>query len=147
MCVVTNEGYIEGRRGTIAISALDEPALEPSSIEAEAGETVRLAVTSGSRARHEFVVGDHEVQEMAEEQATEVMHGPVEAMASLTRLRGEVSGRHAHVRPARRAPPRLPHRGPLRPRDGGDHHSHVSLQGPRQEPAVRLLTVVYPPRV
>lgn len=68
---------------TIEITALDDPAYDPASIDVGAGETVRFIVTNSGEADHEFVVGDMEMQEMAEEQAMEGMHGHAEAMASL----------------------------------------------------------------
>jgi len=68
---------------TIEVAALDAPAFDPSTIEVAAGETVRFVVTNTGDADHEFVVGDMEMQEMAEEQAMEGMHGHAEGMASL----------------------------------------------------------------
>ncbi|HEX6579591.1 MAG TPA: cupredoxin domain-containing protein [Actinomycetota bacterium] len=68
---------------TIEVTALDDPAFDPSTIEVAAGETVRFVVTNTGEADHEFVVGDMEMQEMAEEQAMEGMHGHAQAMAAL----------------------------------------------------------------
>lgn len=74
---------------TVEITALDELAYDPISIEIEAGETVRFVVTNEGAADHEFVVGDVRTQEMAEEQAMEGMHGHMDAMASLALDPGE----------------------------------------------------------
>ena len=76
---------------TIEITALDELAYEPASIEVELGETVRFVVTNDGEADHEFVVGDMEMQEMAEEQAMDGMHGHAEAMASVALDPGETA--------------------------------------------------------
>jgi uncharacterized cupredoxin-like copper-binding protein len=75
--------------GTIEVMALDELAYDPASIEVAAGETVRFVVTNAGEIDHEFVVGDMEMQEMAEEQAAEGEHGHVDAMASLALSPGE----------------------------------------------------------
>jgi uncharacterized cupredoxin-like copper-binding protein len=80
----TNEGT-----ATIRVAALDELAFDPPSIEVEVGETVRFVVTNAGETEHEFVVGDAETQEMAEEQAMQGEHGHVEAMASLSLAPGE----------------------------------------------------------
>jgi uncharacterized cupredoxin-like copper-binding protein len=74
---------------TIEVTALDELAYDPTSIEVEVGETVRFVVTNADETDHEFVVGDDETQEMAEEQAMQGEHGHVEAMASLALAPGE----------------------------------------------------------
>jgi uncharacterized cupredoxin-like copper-binding protein len=76
---------------TIEVTALDEFAYDPSSMEVGAGETVRFVVTNTGELDHEFVVGDAEMQEMAEEQAMEGMHGHAEAMASLSVDPGETA--------------------------------------------------------
>jgi len=76
---------------TIEITALDELAYEPASIEVEPGETVHFVVTNDGEADHEFVVGDIEMQEMAEQQAMEGMHGHAEAMASVALDPGETA--------------------------------------------------------
>jgi uncharacterized cupredoxin-like copper-binding protein len=74
---------------TIRVTALDELTFDPSSIEVEVGATVRFVVSNASETEHEFVVGDEEMQEMAEEQAMQGEHGHVEAMASLSLAPGE----------------------------------------------------------
>jgi len=56
-----------------------------------AGETVRFVVANTGETDHEFLVGDMEMQEMAEEQAMEGMHGHAEAMASLALEPGETA--------------------------------------------------------
>jgi uncharacterized cupredoxin-like copper-binding protein len=76
---------------TIEVTALDELAYDPASIEVDAGETVTFIVTNAGANEHEFVVGDAEMQEMAEKQAMEGEHGHVEAMASLALSPGETS--------------------------------------------------------
>lgn len=76
---------------TIEVTALDDLAYDPASIEVEAGETVRFVVTNAGELDHEFVVGDMEMQEMAEEQAMEGMHGHIEAMAALALEPGETA--------------------------------------------------------
>ena len=76
---------------TIEVTALDDPAYDPASIEVGAGETVRFVVTNSGETDHEFVVGDMEMQEMAEKQAMEGMHGHAEAVASLALEPGETA--------------------------------------------------------
>lgn len=76
---------------TIEVTALDPFVYDPTSIDVEAGETVRFVVTNDGETDHEFVVGDMEMQDMAEEQAMEGMHGHVEAMASLALDPGETA--------------------------------------------------------
>ena len=76
---------------TIEIAALDELAYEPASVEVTAGEAILFVVTNEGENEHEFVVGDAEMQEMAEEQAMEGMHGHVEAMATLLLPPGETA--------------------------------------------------------
>lgn len=83
-------GTIDDPR-TIDITALDELAYDPASVEVEAGETVRFVVTNDGEVEHEFVVGDMEMQEMAEDQAMEGMHGHTEAMASVALDPGETA--------------------------------------------------------
>ena len=68
---------------TVEVTALDDPSYDPDSIEVQAGETVRFVVTNAGDADHEFVIGDLEMQQMAEEEAMGGMHGHVEAMATL----------------------------------------------------------------
>lgn len=68
----------------VEVSALDPFAFEPTSIEVGEGEKVRFVVTNEGAIAHEFVVGDRETQEMAEEQAMQGEHGHMEAMASLS---------------------------------------------------------------
>lgn len=74
---------------TIEVTALDELAYDPASIDVAVGETVRFVVTNGGETDHEFVVGDEQTQEMAEEQAMQGEHGHVEAMASLALAPGQ----------------------------------------------------------
>jgi uncharacterized cupredoxin-like copper-binding protein len=69
---------------TIEVQALDELAFDPETIEVSVGETVRFVVTNTGQNDHEFVVGDAAVQEMAEQQAMEGMHGHGGASTSLT---------------------------------------------------------------
>ena len=76
---------------TIEITALDELAYDPASIEVEPGETVRFVITNEGEVEHEFVVGDMEMQQMAEERAMEGMHGHAEAMASAALDPGETA--------------------------------------------------------
>lgn len=76
---------------TIEVAALDELAYDPASIEVEAGETVRFVVTNDGETDHEFVVGDTEMQEMAEEQMGEGMGDHSQAMASLELGPGETA--------------------------------------------------------
>jgi len=76
---------------TIEITALDELAFEPSSIRVEEGETVTFVVTNAGDQMHEFVVGDTEMQETAEQQMSEGMGDHMEAMASLTVEPGETA--------------------------------------------------------
>lgn len=47
---------------TIEISALDELAFDPASVEVAVGETVRFVVTNEGSAEHEFIVGNAELQ-------------------------------------------------------------------------------------
>ncbi len=68
---------------TIEVTALDPFTYEPASIDVVAGETVRFVVTNEGEIDHEFVVGDIEMQEMAEEQMSEGMGDHGQAMASL----------------------------------------------------------------
>lgn len=81
----------EGGPRTIEITARDDLSYDPASIEVDAGEIVRFVVTNAGESEHEFVVGDLEMQELAEEQAIEGMHGHVEAMASLALEPGETA--------------------------------------------------------
>jgi uncharacterized cupredoxin-like copper-binding protein len=75
----------------LEVTALDDLAYDPASIEVEAGETVRFVVTNSGAVDHEFVVGDMEMQATAEEQMTEGMAGHGEAMASLAMEPGETA--------------------------------------------------------
>jgi uncharacterized cupredoxin-like copper-binding protein len=74
---------------TIEVTALDELAFDPETIEVGAGETVRFVVKNTGELEHEFVVGDTETQDMAEEQMGEGMHDHVDAMASVSIGPGE----------------------------------------------------------
>lgn len=76
---------------TIEVTALDPFAYEPASIEVESGETVRFVVTNEGETDHEFVVGDMEMQEMAEGQMSEGMGDHGQAMASLELEPGETA--------------------------------------------------------
>jgi uncharacterized cupredoxin-like copper-binding protein len=73
----------------IEVSALDTLAYEPETIEVGAGETVTFVVTNTGEVDHEFVVGDEEMQAMAEEEMTEGMHGHTASMAALAVEPGE----------------------------------------------------------
>jgi uncharacterized cupredoxin-like copper-binding protein len=73
----------------IEVSALDTLAYEPGTIEVGAGETVTFVVTNTGEVDHEFVVGDEEIQAMAEEEMSEGMHGHTESMAALAVEPGE----------------------------------------------------------
>ena len=73
----------------IDVSALDILEYEPAAIEVGAGETVRFVVTNDGETDHEFVVGDEDMQAMAEEEMSEGMHGHNAAMAALTLAPGE----------------------------------------------------------
>ena len=74
---------------TIEVTTVDANVYEPASIAVDAGETVRFVVTNSSQTDHEFVVGDMEMQQMAEMQAREGSHGHTAAMASLPLGPGE----------------------------------------------------------
>ena len=77
----------------IEVTALDDLAYDPASIEVKAGETVRFVVTNSGEEDHEFVVGDSEMQDTAEEEmeGMEGMEGMdhADAMASLSIGPGE----------------------------------------------------------
>jgi uncharacterized cupredoxin-like copper-binding protein len=74
---------------TIEVEALDELAFDPETIDASVGETIRFVVTNTGEEDHEFVVGDDEMQAMAEEEMNEDMHGHTAAMAALALAPGE----------------------------------------------------------
>ncbi len=76
---------------TIEVTALDELAYDPASIEVEAGETVRFVVSNAGEVEHEFVLGDMDMQEMAEEQMSGGMGEHVQAMASLRIASGQTA--------------------------------------------------------
>lgn len=76
---------------TIEVTALDDLAYDPASIEVEVGETVTFVVTNAGDLMHEFVVGDVAMQETAEQQMSEGMGEHMEAMASLTVDPGETA--------------------------------------------------------
>ena len=76
---------------TIEVAALDPYAYEPTSITVEAGETVRFVVTNTGGSLHEFIVGDMEMQAMAEEQMSQGMNGHAEAKASLEIAPGQTA--------------------------------------------------------
>lgn len=76
---------------TIEVAALDALTFEPATVEVAAGETIRFVVTNEGETDHELVVGDDEMQSMAEEQAMEGMHGHTDAMASLPLAPGETA--------------------------------------------------------
>lgn len=73
----------------IEVSALDTLAYEPATIEVGTGETVTFVVTNTGEVDHEFVVGDEEMQAMAEEEMAEGMHGHTASMAALAVEPGE----------------------------------------------------------
>jgi len=81
-----DDGDVVGSAGprTIEVTALDDLAYDPASIEVETGETVTFVVTNAGDLMHEFVVGDMEMQETAEQQMSEGMGEHMEAMATLT---------------------------------------------------------------
>jgi len=76
---------------TIEVEALNDLSYDPTSIEVGTGETVRFVVTNTGDTKHEFVVGDQEMQGMAEEQAMGGMHDHAETMASLMLNPGETA--------------------------------------------------------
>ena len=76
---------------TIEVEALDDLVYDPASIEVGTGETVRFVVTNTGDTEHEFVVGDQEMQDMAEEQAMGGMHDHADTMASLMLKPGETA--------------------------------------------------------
>ena len=80
-----------GEPRTIEVTALDDLAYDPATIRVEAGETVRFVVTNAGEADHEFVVGDMEMQELAEEQMPEGMGEHAQAMASLEIAPGQTA--------------------------------------------------------
>jgi uncharacterized cupredoxin-like copper-binding protein len=73
----------------IEVSALDPLAYDPATVEVGTGETVRFVVTNDGETDHEFVVGDEEVQAMAEEEMSEGMHAHTAAMAAIALAPGE----------------------------------------------------------
>jgi uncharacterized cupredoxin-like copper-binding protein len=81
----------EAEPRTIEVSALDELAFDPETIEVGAGETVRFVVTNDGELEHEFVVGDADMQEMAEQEMAEGMGDHMDAMASLMLEPGETA--------------------------------------------------------
>ena len=72
----------------VEVTALDTLTYDPAAIEVRSGETVRFVVTNEGEVDHEFVVGDEDVQAMAEEEMSEGMHGH-SAMATLSLAPGE----------------------------------------------------------
>jgi uncharacterized cupredoxin-like copper-binding protein len=73
----------------IEVSAVDSLSYDPATIEVGTGETVRFVVTNDGETDHEFVVGDEEVQALAEEEMSEGMHGHTAAMAAIRLAPGE----------------------------------------------------------
>lgn len=61
------DGEAGGGMRTIEVDATDTLRFEPEEITVEVGTTVRFVVTNVGHTDHEFVVGDEEAQEMAEE--------------------------------------------------------------------------------
>jgi uncharacterized cupredoxin-like copper-binding protein len=59
---------------TVRIETLDSLTFNPASVAVSSGETVRFVVTNSGVGHHEFVLGDHEVQEMHEGQMGEGGH-------------------------------------------------------------------------
>jgi uncharacterized cupredoxin-like copper-binding protein len=87
----TDVGSTKAEPRTIEVTALDEPAFDPETIEVGTGETVRFIVTNTGEDEHEFIVGDADMQEMAEEEMAEGMGNHMDAMASLMLEPGETA--------------------------------------------------------
>ena len=82
-------GGTEDDPRVVEVAALDTLAYEPTTIEVAEGETITFVVSNSGDIDHEFVVGDEETQQMAEEEMSEGMHGHTAAMAALTIAPGD----------------------------------------------------------